>query len=286
MENMTLRDRLPQVSNAFYEGRVSSLKEQIEWCFMHRVGPGALPGKPASGTRTIQAIVSPHAGYIYSGPVAAHGFLELSKEPQPEIIVLIGPNHTGNGAGVSAWGGGDWETPFGKIPVERSISKSLSCGGAAEVDEEAHLYEHSIEVQLPFLQHIYEGGFKIAPVCMMLQDPGTSVELGVCIAEALKGKSSLIVASTDFSHYVTYETAYRMDGMVAEAILKMDAPAVGKIVREKRISMCGPGPVMAAIAASLELGAKSCRKLCYATSGDTSGDKAEVVGYGSFCISR
>ena len=119
----------------------------------------------------------------------------------------------------------------------------------------------------------------------MLQDAGTSIDLGLGIAETLKGKSSLIIASTDFSHYVPYQTAYKKDSMVAEAITGMDAARVGKIVREEHISMCGPGPVMAAITASAELGAKSCRKLCYATSGDTSGDKDAVVGYGSFCIS-
>ncbi|MDD1776345.1 MAG: AmmeMemoRadiSam system protein B [Candidatus Methanomethylicus sp.] len=284
MANMNLRDRRPQVSNSFYEGKVESLSKQIEWCFLHQVGPGKLPSKPTSSSRSITAIVSPHAGYVYSGPIAAHGYLELSKEPVPEIIVVIGPNHTGMGAGVSVWGGGEWELPFGKIQIDRVMAKSLACSGIAEVDETAHLYEHSIEVQLPFLQYLYGSNFKLIPICMMLQDAGTSIELGLGLAEMLKGKSALVVASTDFSHYVPYAMAYKKDAMVSEAILSMDPLKVGKVVREERITMCGPGPVMAAMAFSVERGAKSFRKLCYATSGDTSGDKDAVVGYGSFCF--
>jgi hypothetical protein len=281
---MILRDRSPSVAGTFYESTPSAIKEQLNWCFLNKVGPGKLPQKSTLHSRTILAVISPHAGYVYSGPVAAHGYYQLSTEPQPEVVVILGPNHTGLGAGVSAWDGGDWSTPLGKISVDHELAKAVSQSGIAELDSEAHLYEHSIEVQLPFLQYIYTGGFNILPICMMLQDYITAKELGGVLAKALKGRSSLIIASTDFSHYEPYAVAYRKDAKVSEAIVAMDASNVGKTVEREDVSICGPGPVMTAIIASKELGAVTCTKLCYATSGDTSGPKNEVVGYGSFIM--
>lgn len=279
-----MRDRPPSVAGTFYESTPSAIKERLNWCFLNKVGPGKLPQKPTSNNRTILAVISPHAGYVYSGPVAAHGYYQLSTEQQPEIVVILGPNHTGLGAGVSTWDGGDWSTPLGKVSVDHELAKMVSQSGIAELDSEAHLYEHSIEVQLPFLQYVYTGGFKILPICMMLQDYTTAKELGGALAKSLKGRSSLIIASTDFSHYEPYAVAYRKDAKVSESIIAMDAFNVGKIVDMEGISMCGPGPVMTAIITSKELGAATCTKLCYATSGDTSGPKNEVVGYGSFIM--
>ena len=281
-----MRDRSPSVAGTFYEASPSSIKDQLKWCFLHKVGPGALPERTPSGKRRILALISPHAGYVYSGPVAAHGYYQLSKEPHPDVVVLLGPNHTGAGAGISIWGGEDWITPMGRVVVDKDLAKSASQTGAAELDEEAHLYEHSIEVQLPFLQYIYEKDFKILPICMMLQDYGTSLELGRSLAKVLGDRSALLVASTDFSHYEPYSVAYKKDAKVGEAILAMDARGVGETVMREGISMCGPGPVMSAIVAAQELGAKSCKRLCYATSGDTSGSRGEVVGYGSFIMTR
>lgn len=280
-----MRDRRPSVSGSFYEGSRRALVEQIEWCFLHRVGPGRLPERgPKPGRRSVIGAVAPHAGYIYSGPVAAHTYYEISKEPPPEVVVLIGPNHTGYGAGVSVWGGGKWETPLGKAEVDSAVVASISKSGAVEVDEDAHIHEHSLEVQLPFLQYLFGDRLKIVPICMMLQDFETASELGSAVAASLSGRSSVVIASTDFSHYVDYRSAYTRDSEVCAAIERMDARSVGETVRRRGISMCGPGPVMATIIASAQLGARSAKKLCYATSGDTSGPKAEVVGYGSFAF--
>ncbi|MBC7112647.1 MAG: AmmeMemoRadiSam system protein B [Candidatus Methanomethyliales bacterium] len=280
-----MKDRRPSVAGSFYESSADAIRNQMIWCFLHRIGPRSLPTGIESTERRILALVSPHAGYIYSGPVAAHGYYQLSKEPVPEVIVIIGPNHTGMGAGISVWGEGTWSTPLGRVPVDADIAEDLANKGIVEIDQEAHLYEHSIEVQLPFLQFIYQNKeFKILPICMMLQDYMTSLELGNALAESLKGKSSLIVASTDFSHYVPYSEAYRKDSLVSECIVKMDAKALSETVIRENVSMCGPGPVMATIVAAKRLGAKECRKLCYATSGDTCGSKDEVVGYGSYIM--
>lgn len=279
-----MRDRYPSVSGSFYEADPAALESRIKWCFIHKVGPGKLPSAPVSSERKICALISPHAGYIYSGPVAAHGFFEVSKEPPPETVVLVGPNHTGMGAAVSVWEGGDWMTPLGRVRVDLEVSRSIAKSGAAEPDSDAHEYEHSVEVQIPFLQYIFGSAFRIVPICMMLQDFETSRELGEAIAAAVKGRPALLIASTDFSHYVPYKIAYDRDSLVIEEILRMNPKGVEEVVRSKEITMCGPGPVMAILTASLALGAGRCRKLCYATSGDTSGPKGDVVGYGSFSI--
>lgn len=283
-----MKDRRPSVAGSFYESSGEAIKDQMIWCFLHRIGPGSLPAGAESQERRIVALISPHAGYIYSGPVAAHGYYQLSKEPVPEIVVIIGPNHTGMGAGVSVWGEGAWLTPLGRILVDATLAEDLANKGIVEIDQEAHLYEHSIEVQLPFLQFIYQKQreFKILPICMMLQDYMTSLELGTALGDSLRGKSSLIIASTDFSHYVPYSEAYRKDSLVGECIIKMDPKALSETVIRENVSMCGPGPVMTAIIAAKKLGASTCKKLCYATSGDTYGPKDEVVGYGSYVMVR
>lgn len=281
-----LKDRRPSVAGSFYESSPEGIKDQMTWCFMHRIGPKSLPSGPVSNERHILAVVSPHAGYIYSGPVAAHGYYHLSKEPAPDVVVLLGPNHTGMGAGLAVWAEGAWKTPLGSVQVDDALTKELANRGVVEIDQEAHLYEHSIEVQIPFLQFIYQKEFKILPICMMLQDYMTSLELGKALAELLVGKSSLIVASTDFSHYVPYSEAYKKDTMAGDCIIKMDAKALSEIILRENISMCGPGPVMTAIIAAKGLGATACKRLCYSTSGDTCGSKEEVVGYGSYIMTR
>ncbi|MGQ9759125.1 MAG: AmmeMemoRadiSam system protein B [Candidatus Methanomethylicaceae archaeon] len=286
MEDMRLRDRRPFVAGSFYESSPESIRDQMAWCFLHRIGPGSLPAGAVRAEREILAIVSPHAGYIYSGPVAAHGYYQLSREPTPETVVILGPNHTGMGAGISVWGEGAWITPLGKVQVDSALAADLANKGVVEIDQEAHIYEHSIEVQLPFLQFVYQKEFKILPICMMLQDYMSSLELGKALASSLRQRSSLIIASTDFSHYVPYSEAYRKDELVGKCILKMDAKALNETVMRENVSMCGPGPVMTALIAAREIGATSCKRLCYATSGDTCGSKDEVVGYGSYIIIR
>lgn len=281
-----MRDRAPSAAGTFYESTAESLRKRLEWCFLHKFGPGRLPSGSSKAQRSILGLVSPHAGFIYSGPIAAHGYFQLSTEPAPRLVAIIGPNHTGMGAGVSVWDGGDWETPLGRVQTDRQLARAIADAGAGELDSEAHLFEHSIEVQLPFLQYSLGGGFRIVPICMMLQDRATSEELGNALARALRPADGLVIASTDFSHYEPYSVAYLKDSKVAEEILKMNPAGVGSTVEREGVSMCGPGPVMAAITASRAMGAKVAEKLCYATSGDTSGSRGEVVGYGSFSMKR
>jgi len=275
--------RLPAVAGAFYEGERGALLSRIEWCYTHPHGPGRLPSPGRGGERAL-GLVSPHAGYMYSGPVAAHGYALLASSP-PKTVVVLGPNHTGMGSGVSLSPHRAWRTPLGEVEVDGALSRSLAeeCE-LMDLDELAHRYEHSIEVQLPFLQHLFGSGFRLVAVCMMLQDERTSEEVGRALAEILRGREAAIVASTDFTHYEPAERARRKDAKALERIEALDWRGLLRTVEREDITMCGYGPVAAMLRACVELGAKRGRLLKYATSGDTAGPMPEVVGYGSLAV--
>ena len=278
--------RPPVVAGQFYAGTRSALLDQIGWCYTHPHGPGKVP-KAQAGPRRIVGLVSPHAGYQYSGPVATHGFTQMAQDGKPDSIVILGPNHSGAGSGVSIMTSGEWRTPLGEIRIDEGLSEAIRRGSdLIDVDEVAHAYEHSLEVQLPFLQHLFDAEFKIAPICMMLQDERTSAEVGDAIAEASAGKDVVIVASTDFTHYEPQRAAVEKDHKAIERILALDASGLVRTVEAESITMCGYGPVSAMLRAAKKLGAKNARLLKYATSGDTAGPMAQVVGYGSIAVLR
>ena len=278
-----MKVRKPAVSDMFYPGTARGLSEEIEWCYQHELGPGAVPQINIKGRREIVALVVPHAGYAYSGPVAAHAYKELANDGIPNTVVLVGPNHTGYGAAVSVWAKGAWETPLGKVKINEELAGSL-LGGTVRADEGAHLYEHSVEVQIPWLQHLYKEGLKIVPITMLAQDIETARELGYAISRA--GSSIVIIASSDFSHYESHSTATEKDKSMIEAIIDLDE---GKLYQQREIlnsTMCGFGPVASAIVAAKEMKAKEATLLKYATSGDVIGDFSRVVGYASIVIKR
>jgi hypothetical protein len=278
--------RLPVVAGQFYAGTKESLLEQIEWCYTHPHGSGRVP-EIKRGPRKLLGLVSPHAGYMYSGPVAAHGFARLAQDGKPQSIVILGPNHTGAGSGVSIMMSGSWRTPLGEVKIDEELSKAIrKSSGIIDADEQAHLYEHSIEVQLPFIQHLFGSDFRFVPICMMLQDERTSIEVGNAISEASGRKDVLIIASTDFTHYESQSSAVKKDRKAIEKILSIDATGLLETVDEERISMCGYGAVAAMLQAVKNLGASRAKLLKYATSGDTAGPMPQVVGYGSVAVSR
>jgi AmmeMemoRadiSam system protein B len=216
---------------------------------------------------------------MFSGPGAAHAYLHLAEEAKPETIVIIGPNHTGWGSPISMMNEGGWETPLGIVPIDEDLAKELfHSSDIIDVNESAHIREHSIEVQLPFLQYIY-GDFKIIPICMGYQDLETSTEVGNALAKVLKNKESLIIASTDLTHQESQESATRKDKMIINAILEMDEKKLQDSVKQHRITTCGYGPMSTAIVASRQLGAKKAELLSYHTSGDIIKDYNAVVGY-------
>ena len=277
-----MKARKPAVSGMFYAGTARELEEQIEWCYKHDLGPGVIPRVNRKGLREIVAIVVPHAGYYYSGPVAAHAYKELADDGIIDTAVILGPNHTGYGYPVSVWAGAVWNTPLGEVEVNQTLAHGL-LGEVLKSDETAHLHEHSIEVQLPWLQYLYRN-IKIVPVAMLAQDIETARAVGKAISRA--DGNFIIIASSDFTHYEPHHLAMEKDGSVIEAIVDLDAEELYERCERLNCSMCGYGPVASVIAAAKEMKAKTASLLKYATSGDTSGDFSRVVGYASVVIRR
>lgn len=278
--------RRPSVAGQFYSGSAEGLREQIRSCFKSELGPGQPGDKPGNGD-DVQGIVVPHAGYIYSGHVAAWSYHRLFRDRAPGSFVILGPNHHGTGSGVSMYPGGSWETPLGKAIIDEDLAGAIARDtGIIDLDRRAHVYEHSIEVQVPFLQYLY-GDIKLVPISMMLQDLETSMEVGGDIARAVSKEDGkvAVVASTDFSHYVSQEVAHENDNLAIDRITEMDSPGLYRVVRDRGISMCGYGPVMATIEATLKMGAKRGSLLKYGTSGDVS-PMRDVVGYGAISFER
>jgi AmmeMemoRadiSam system protein B len=277
-----MKVRRPAVSGMFYAGTAGELEEQIEWCYKHELGPGAVPWVNREGLRNIAAIVVPHAGYYYSGPVAAHAYKELADDGIFDTAVILGPNHTGYGNPVSLWVGDGWSTPFGEAEIDKELAQKL-LGEVIKADETAHIHEHSIEVQLPWLQHLYKK-VKIVPITMLAQDLETARTVGKAISRA--GDNLIIIASSDFTHYEPDSVAKEKDNSVIEAVVALDEEELYERCEKLNCTMCGYGAVAAAIVAAKEMKARNASLLKYATSGETSGDFSRVVGYGSIVIRR
>jgi AmmeMemoRadiSam system protein B len=282
-----LKVRKPCVAGAFYAGTKSKLTEQITECFTHRFGPGQVPQPIDHGLRKIVGIVSPHAGYAYSGPVAANGFSRVAADGMPNAFVLLGPNHTGYGSGVSIATEGGWETPLGVIPVDEMLAEQIQKdSGIIDIDDEAHAFEHSIEVQLPFIQFLFKDAAKFVPICMMMQDLRTSREIAKIIVEQSRSRDLVIVASSDFTHYEPHDTAVRKDETAIDAITRLDDKALNELGESSKVTMCGYGPITTLIAAAKLIGGVRAELLTHKTSGDITGDKSAVVGYSSLVFLR
>ena len=283
------------VAGRFYEGTRESLIASLEECFLHSLGPGSLPKPAANGPGLIDAIISPHAGYMFSGPAAARGFAALAADGIPDAAIIIGPSHY-TAARVGAVSLADaWSTPLGTVPVAADLGRELiDETPLLEADENAHRLEHSLEVQVPFLQFTYPDQVPdICPICIRSHPTGGTRQLaedarslGETIAGVVGSRRAVIVASTDFSHQVTHAVAERQDRLALDAALALDPERLLHTVSEQRISMCGPVPVAVAISFCLARGPHEAKLLCYYTSGDIIGDNAAVVGYASLVLSR
>ena len=281
-----MKVRRPAQAGSFYAGTADSLRAQIEECYRHKFGPGKAP-TVQKGPRRVIGLVCPHAGYMYSGPVAAHSYYRLAVDGKPDTVVILGPNHTGMGSGLALVSEGVWRTPLGDVQVDEATAREiLRNSGIVDIDDSAHIPEHSIEVQLPFLQHLYGSAFQFVPICFLMQDLESCREVGQAIAEALKGKDAVIIASTDMTHYESRETAEKKDRMALSAVEKLEEEAFYSTVEAYHISTCGYGPVVALVSAAKILGAKQGQVLCYRTSGDITGDYSAVVGYASIAIAK
>ncbi|PLJ76929.1 AmmeMemoRadiSam system protein B [Infirmifilum sp. SLHALR2] len=281
--------RYPAHAGYFYPKDPDSLRRAIEQAFLHRLGPGKLPPRPGSYSGSLIGVVSPHAGYIYSGHVAAHSYYALAEAGKPDVVVIIGPNHHALGAPVAFDENEVWATPLGDVEIDVELEKEIaSRESLLRFDLAAHMYEHSIEVQVPFLQFIFESGFKIIPISMMLQTPEGARKVARAIVSVMQehGVRFYIVASSDMSHYVEASVAEKKDKLAIEKIRSLDLDGLYSVVIEEDISMCGYGPVMTAMEVAKLTGFTNVRLLKYADSGDVTGDKSEVVAYASISFSR
>lgn len=289
--------RKPAVAGQFYAGTANQLNQQINKCYLDTRGPGTLPIIHQKKPKVIGLIV-PHAGYIYSGPIAAHSYHHLASHGFADTFIIVGPNHTGTGSAVSLMKEGIWQTPLGEIPINTDLAQKIHTG-IIDADATAHHHEHSLEVQLPFLQHIAQQKhhFDIVPICMMLQDIDTVQEIGNILTNAIQQttKHIVMIASTDFSHvgfnYTTMppenqrvdQYATSQDQKVLQQILNMDPEGLIQTVHHHNISMCGYGPVAAVLTASKKLGAQQVNLLKYGTSYEVS-PSTSCVGYGALTI--
>ncbi len=269
--------RNPAVSGVFYPSGKKMLLDTIEDLFLGPLGPGKVPEVSNEALEKPVGLISPHAGYMYSGQVAAWGFHELAEKGKPKTVIIMGPNHTGYGPRVSVFPNGVWETPLGEVEIDEEAVRIISeYSEVISSDTSAHVMEHSIEVQIPFLQYLYGDSFKIVPIVMKDQSPSVAKDLSAAISRYLSlNHSTVIIASTDLNHYEDQETTIRKDSAVIEAIESGNPMMLYSTVYDLDVSMCGVGPV--ATLMMLQIGKP--RVLKHATSGDVSGDYLEVVGY-------
>jgi AmmeMemoRadiSam system protein B len=259
------------VAGTWYPGDPKRLVAELD-AHLSRVDvvPGASP----------RALVAPHAGLMYSGPVAAYAYNAV-RRTRPAAIVLVGPSHFVPFEGVSIWRAGAWETPLGSIQVDEDLASRIEESSDVIVElSTAHGREHSLEMQLPFLAHLLPG-VPIVPMVMGRQTSTTSFALGGAIARAVSASAGdvLLIASSDLSHYEDARVAARLDGVVLDRVSAMDAHGLMQALEREPRHACGGGPMVAVLAAARQLGASNARVLNYADSGDVSGDKSSVVGY-------
>lgn len=223
-------------------------------------------------------LVVPHAGLVYSGPVAAWAY-RLLRARRFDVIVLVGPSHYVAFEGVSVWPRGQFDTPLGALPVDEALADDL-VADCSLVHERAaaHQREHSLEMQLPFLAHLAPGT-RVLPLVMGHQSRETAEALGDALGRVLTGRKALVIASSDLSHFYDARTAQTLDAAVVEAVERFDAEALMRLLERRPDHACGGGPMVSVLRAARGLGASTSHVLRYADSGDVSGDKSSVVGY-------
>lgn len=217
---------------------------------------------------------------MYSGPVACHAYAELAKDGKPDTAIIIGPNHTGMGSGVSIQTEGEWSTPLGTVEIDTATAKEIMKKSRfIEEDSSAQENEHSVEVQVPMLQFLYDKSVRIVPIVIMLQHLEICKDLSKAIAEVVSQRNAIIIASSDLTHYESATIAQEKDGRAMSNIEQIKGEDLLKTVERYNISMCGPAPVATTLMAASLLGAKSSQILKYTTSGEITGDMHSVVGY-------
>lgn len=266
--------RQPVVAGQFYPGEAQALRRQVATLLAQA---GAREARP-----TILAMV-PHAGYVYSGPVAGR---TLGEALLADRMLLLGPNHTGRGRRLAVWPSGEWRIPGGSLPVDQPLAEALLAAATRLTpDTEAHLGEHSLEVELPFLAAT-NPDCRIVPLCVAEPDADVLRQVAEAMAGALTGMAEKvsIVVSSDMSHYLPHETAKRQDSLALDRILALDPEGLFRVVRQAGITMCGVLPMVLGLFLAKALGATEAVLAAYATSGEASGDYRQVVGYAGVIV--
>ncbi len=264
------RVRKPAVAGSFYDGDPGRLRDHVDQ-LLTQASDSDLKGE-------VRGLVSPHAGYIYSGLAAAVGYKTLRGSTY-DAVLMVGPSHREYFDGVSTYSGDAYRTPLGDVPIHQEIRDALvNQSPLIELSDVGHRGEHCLEVQLPFLQRVL-GEFSIVPLIIGNQTRETCLSLGKAIAKSTLGKNVLVVASSDLSHYHPYDAAVSLDRRVIDQVEAFDELALMAQLDSARAEACGGGPVVSVMHAAKLLGANQSRALFYCNSGDITGDKSAVVGY-------
>ncbi|MFO7760634.1 MAG: AmmeMemoRadiSam system protein B [Desulfobia sp.] len=263
--------RAPAVDDRFYPGDPTTLSRTLEELIPHR-----------TVKKKALAVISPHAGYIFSGKIAGETF---SRVEIPKNVIVLGPNHHGRGAKVAMMTEGYYQMPLGNIPINSELASLINTSGLIEEDNTAHQLEHSLEVQLPFIQYL-RNDFSLLPFVISHLPYFSCVEIGTELARAIKeyGKSVLMVASTDMTHFESRQSAMAKDKQAIQCIENLDPEALYNTVINQGITMCGIIPTTITMVAALTLGARQAELVGYSDSADITGDTSQVVGYAGFIV--
>lgn len=267
-------ERVPAVAGQFYPADPKTLRNLIKSLYPANI----------STRKKILAAISPHAGYIYSGGVAAE---TLSQIDLPDDVIILGPNHHGYGAELAIMSEGTWQMPMGSVTVNQQLATDIiDRSSIFTADPTAHIQEHSLEVQIPFLQY-QNPNIKIVPICLSYISLDKCREAANSLADSIKSwpKPVTIIASSDMTHYEPREVASRKDHLALDCIERMDAEGLYNTVIREQISMCGFIPATIALLAANLLGAQQADLVRYTDSGEASGDTSQVVGYAGLLIS-
>ncbi len=265
--------RAPAVAGQFYPKHAEALARTLDQLI-----------PPLRQQRSVFGVMSPHAGYVYSGGVAGKVFAGVTIPPE---VIILGPNHRGAGAQIAVDKRTGWETPLGEVAIATELADAvLAACPLAEVDAEAHQFEHSLEVQVPFLQTLADK-LAIVPICLGHISLEQLLAFGDGLAVAMRSREQLplLVASSDMTHYESADSARQKDQLALDHVLALDPEGLYRTVRDRRISMCGVLPTVVMLRAALALGATSAELVAYANSGDVTGDQREVVGYAGVVVS-
>ena len=262
--------RKPAVAGTWYPAASAELATRVD-------GYVAAAGDAPRRLDTLVALIAPHAGLKYSGPVAAFAYRQLLEHPA-DVAVLVGPSHFVGFEGVAVYPGG-FDSPLGVVEFDAEVASAIAAGTSiVREDPRAHAREHSLEMQIPFLKHLAPKT-TIVPLLMGYQDAATAAALAEALARALAGRRAVLVASTDLSHYHDAATAAKLDAVVLDHVARFDADGLQRSLDIRPEHACGGGPAVAVMRAARMLGARDALILKYADSGDVSGDKSAVVGY-------